>query len=141
MGGALGAGLVAGLVLVIVPCGSPWALLTFFTPTVLGRNVSSTMMLPRPVLWAIHLSVSVLYGLVMSVFVSRLGNYKAILAGSVVGLVLYLVKWCVVNFVWPAWRVGEIPVVFTHLVFGLVAAGAYRGLLRRCSIEAHPAAR
>jgi len=54
---------------------------------VLGRNVSSAMMLPLPVLWANSLGRSVLYGLVITLFVSRLRNYKAILAGGMVGLV------------------------------------------------------
>lgn len=130
-GSALGAGLVAGIVLLIVPRGSPWASLTFFTPAVMGRNVPPAMMLPLPVLWAIHLAISIVYGLVISVLVSKLRGYKAILVGALIGLGLYVLNWLVVRAVWPGWKVDEIPVVFTHIVFGLVAAGAYRGLLRR----------
>jgi hypothetical protein len=111
--------------------GSPWASLTFLTPAVMGRSVPPGMMLALPALWAIHLVVSVAYGLLISVLVSKLRAYKAILTGGLIGLVLYMLNWCVVRAVWPAWKVDEIPVVFTHIVFGLVAAGAYRGLLRR----------
>lgn len=130
-GAALGAGLVAGIILLIVPRGSPWASLTFFTPAVMGRNIPPGMMLPLPALWAIHLAVSIAYGLFISVVVSKLRAYRAILTGALVGLVLYILNWCIVLTVWPAWKVDEIPVLFTHMVFGLVTAGAYRGLLRR----------
>lgn len=130
-GPALGAGLIAGLVLLVAPRGSPWASLTFFTPTVMGRSVPATMMLPLPVLWIIHLGVSVLYGLVTSLAISRLTSYRAILVGGFIGLLLYFGNWVIVSVCWPAWRVDEVPVLFTHVVFGLIAAGAYRGLLRR----------
>jgi len=135
-GPALGAGLVAGIILLIVPSGSPWASLTFFTPVVMGRKVPPGMMLPLPVLWVIHLAVSVAYGLLISVLVSKFRAHKAILAGGLVGFVLYILNWCVVWAVWLAWKVFEIPVVFTHVVFGLIAAGAYRGLLRRRPVHA-----
>lgn len=130
-GAALGAGLLAGLVLLLAPRGSPWASLTFFTPMVMGRRLPAAMMLPMPVLWIIHLCISVLYGLTISAAVSRLTSYRAILIGGFIGLLLYFANWGIVWACWPAWRVDEVPVLFTHVVFGLIAAGAYRGLLRR----------
>jgi hypothetical protein len=33
--------------------------------------------------------------------------------------------------IWHANTRHEIPVIFTHIVFGLITTGAYRGLLRR----------
>ena len=137
-GPALGAGLIAGLVLLVAPRGSPWASLTFFSPMIMGRSVPPAMMLPLPVLWLIHLGVSVLYGLVISVAVSRLTSYRAILVGGAIGLLWYFVNWSIVSVCWPAWRVDEVPVLFTHVVFGLIAAGAYRGLLRRRQPASHP---
>ena len=130
-GAALGAGLLAGLVLLVAPRGSPWASLTFFTPMVMGRRLTASMMLPLPVLWVIHLAVGVLYGLIISAAVSRLTSYRAILIGGFIGLLLYFANWGIVSACWPGWRTDEVPVIFTHVVFGLLCAGAYRGLLRR----------
>lgn len=88
-------------------------------------------MLPLPAVWVIHLGVSLIYGIIISVVVARLTSYGAILVGGVLGLLLFFANWALVSVCWPAWRVDEIPVLFTHIVFGLIAAGAYRGLLRR----------
>jgi hypothetical protein len=49
----------------------------------------------------------------------------------VVGLVLYLLNFGVVSLCLPGLRGNEVSVIITHVVFGLVAAGVYRGLLRR----------
>jgi hypothetical protein len=37
----------------------------------------------------------------------------------------------VVSALWPSLRGAEFSVVVTHVVFGLITAGAYRGLLKR----------
>ena len=47
------------------------------------------------------------------------------------GLALYVANYGIVSMWLPAMKGNEVPVVVTHIVFGLVAAGAYRGLLRR----------
>jgi len=46
-------------------------------------------------------------------------------------LVLYFINLGVVTMWFPAMRGNEVSVFVTHVVFGLIAAGAYRGLLRR----------
>jgi hypothetical protein len=130
-GAAFGAGALAGLILLMVPRGSPWSDLTFFAPVVMGRVIPDTFnfgFLPAAV---VHLAVSVLYGLIISRIIAPLHQERAIFAGGVVGLVLYLVNFIAVTVLFSSLRGNEFPVIFTHIVFGLVAAGAYRGLLRR----------
>ncbi len=131
LGPALGAGLLAGIFLLLIPRGSPWAALTFFSPAIMGRAVPPGMMLSLPAAWAIHLGLSLVYGVIVSLFVTTLTQYRAVLVGGMVGFGLYWLNWVVVAAIWPHWIANQIPVLFTHVVFGLVAAGAYRGLLRR----------
>ncbi len=128
---ALGAGLLAGAILLVVPRGSPWSSLTFFTPAIMGRALPPGTAIPLPAIWALHLALSVFYGFIVSVFVSRLVQPQAEFVGGLAGFGLFLVNWGVVSVCWPRWLGGVVPVLFTHVVFGLIAAGAYRGLARR----------
>jgi hypothetical protein len=128
---ALGAGLLAGAVLLLVPRGSPWSALTFFSPVLIGRTLPSSAEMPLPAVWAIHLGISVLYGFAVSWAVAGVSQQRAILAGGVVGVGLYIINFGVISLCWTALRGNEVGVMFTHIVFGLIAAGAYRGLLRR----------
>ena len=77
--------------------------------------------------------LSVIYGLIISRVVAGLKQTRAIITGGLLGLVLYIINFVLVSLWWPSLRGNEVSVVFTHLVFGLVAAGAYRGLLKRAS--------
>ncbi len=139
-GAAVGAGLIAGGVFLIVPRGNPWSALTFFAPVVLGRYVPGVAGVPLLLVWLTHLAVSVLYGLVIARVAAGLRQPKAILAGGLTGLVLYGLNFGIVTLSLPALRGNEVGVAFTHLVFGLIAAGAYRGLLPRrpAEVPEHP---
>ena len=131
IGPALAASLIAGAVLWLAPRGSPWSTFTFFAPIIMGRTATPFLDLSLPEVWGIHLGLSFLYGIIISLVVSRLHQGRAILVGAISGLVLYLVNWAIVRAVWPAWQNSEFAVLFTHVVFGLIAAAAYRGLLKR----------
>src|SRR2546422_8359575 len=61
-GAAVGAGLLTGIIFLLVPRGTPWSALTFFSPVVLGRNVGSLGVAPAAA-WGIHMVLSVIYGL------------------------------------------------------------------------------
>jgi hypothetical protein len=136
---ALGAGLIAGIVLLIVPRGSPWNALTFFTPTILGRVVPDRWDVPMLAVSVIHLGISLIYGLLISLTVIRVREMRAVLAGGIAGLVLYLINLGVVSLWIPELRGSEVSVIVTHAVFGLITAGAYRGLLRRKTVPTIPA--
>ena len=91
--------------------------------------------MPLPAVCLIHLAVAEVYGLIICRFLTNLTQGRAIVGGGVIGLVLYLVNLGIVSWVWPAWRGNELGVIVTHIVLGLVVGGAYRGLLRRKSLN------
>src|SRR5689334_12659353 len=98
---AFGAGLIPGLILLIAPHGSPWSSLTFFNPSVLGRAApaQSGMSLEGSIL--LHLAASLLYGLIIARIVARFTQLRAVVAGGVIGLLLYLVNFGVVSWFAP----------------------------------------
>lgn len=130
-GAAFEAGLLAGAILMLVPRGSPWSSFTFFTPTIIGRAVPDAWNLPLPAVWTLHLGLAIVYGLIISVIISGLPREKAVLVGGILGLAFYAISTGIIAFFWPEWRNPQFPVVFAHLVFGLIVGGAYRGLLPR----------
>jgi hypothetical protein len=124
---ALGAGLAVGLLIALFPRGSPWAGVTFFSPTVMGRTMGEpgssflTALLP-------HVALSIGYAIMIGLMVDRLRRVRAVLAGAIVGCVLFLINWAVFNFLVQDGVGRESVVFFTHLAFGLMCAGAYKGL-------------
>lgn len=128
---ALAAGFFTGLILLIVPHASPWEGLTSFTPTILGRTVPPTWGIPVLGIVAMHLALSVIYGLIISLVVMSIRQLWAVGIGGLVGLALFGVTLAIVSSCIPEMRGNEVAVAVTHFVFGLIAAGLYRGLLRR----------
>ncbi len=102
----------------------------FFSPVVMGRNVNG-IGLPAAAAWFFQIVLSIPYGLLISRGIAGLKQGRAVLTGGLLGLILYLINFGAVSTFWPGLRGDEVPVVFTHIVFGLIAAGAYRGLLKR----------
>ncbi len=135
---ALGAGLIAGVVLLVAPRGSPWSGLTFLSPTIIGRLVPPSMGLSLPECWLIHLALSLVYGFIISLVASRLTQGRAIVGGGVIGVLLFLVNWGIISLAWPWWQTGLFAVIFAHLVFGLIAGASYRGLRRGRLASASP---
>src|SRR5256885_2175472 len=99
-GPAIGAGLIAGRIFLVVPRGSPWSALTFVSPVVLGRDVPPAMVMPLLLVWMIHLLVSIVYGLIISRIVARLTQGRAILTGGLAGLLLYVINLAIVSVLW-----------------------------------------
>lgn len=128
---AIAAGLIAGVILLFLPHASPWEGLTIYTPTILGRLVPASWGLPVISIVIIHLGLSLIYALIISLAVVNITELRALLVGAIVGLALYGLNYGVVSLWFPAMKGNEVAVIITHFVFGLVAAGAYRGLLRR----------
>jgi len=126
---ALWAGFLAAIILLIVPSGSPWSGMIFFAPVVLAGLSQPGAALRIVAVWVIHFVVSLLYALVISSVVNRFHRGRAMLSGAVCGAILYAVNLGVVLVVWPNLKGNEVAIAFTHVVFGLITAGAYRGLL------------
>lgn len=136
---AVVAGLIAGVVLLIVPHASPWEGLTSFTPALMGRVVPASWGLGIFLTVVLHLVLGIIYGVLISFVVSHIRQMAAVLSGGVAGVVLYFLNLGAVTLWFPAMRGNEVSVFVTHVVFGLIAAGAYRGLLRRrVSLESPP---
>jgi len=135
---AVTAGLIAGVVLLIVPHASPWEGLTSFTPALMGRAVPASWGLGLFMTVVLHLVLAILYSVLISFAVIPIRKMAAVVAGGVAGIVLYFLNLGAVTLWFPAMRGNEVSVFVTHAVFGLIAAGAYRGLLRRrVSIESN----
>jgi hypothetical protein len=128
---AIASGLIAGVVLLVVPHASPWEGLTSFTPAIMGRVVPATWGLGMFMTVVLHLALALIYGLIISFVVMNIHQMAAVLAGGGVGLALYFLNLGAVSMWFPTMRGNEVSVFVTHVVCGLIAAGAYRGLLRR----------
>ncbi|HLH55283.1 MAG TPA: hypothetical protein VKY92_16905, partial [Verrucomicrobiae bacterium] len=87
--------------------------------------------MPLPVVCLLHLGIAEVYSLIVSLFVNNVTQTRALLVGGVIGAVLYVCNLAVVRIAFPGWHGNEVAVLFTHIVFGLIVSGAYRGLLKR----------
>jgi hypothetical protein len=145
---ALWAGLIAGVVflvleMVMVPIflgGSPWDPPRMMAAIVLGERV-----LPMPgetppplnasvVLAAlgVHFVLSTIYALILSALVARVPSGAAIAVGVAFGLTLYIVNFYGFTALFPWFAMARNWVsIFSHAVFGFVAASAYAMLARR----------
>ena len=124
---AMNAGLLIGLLLALFPRGSPWGGMTFFSPTVMGRTLTelgSAFVLSL----GAHLALSIGYAIIIGLIVDKLGRVKAVIAGGIVGALLFLLNWAVFKFLVTDGTTRESLVLFTHIAFGLMTAGAYKGL-------------
>jgi uncharacterized membrane protein YagU involved in acid resistance len=137
-------GVIAGLVFLmlemflvpVVGGGSPWGPPRMMAAIVLGKGV-----LPPPATFApgivlvalvLHLVLSIGYAVVFALVTRRLGRSLALGGGVLGGLVLYLVNFYGFTAVFPWFAMARNGItLFSHLVFGLVAAGAYRVLTHR----------
>ncbi len=138
---AIQAGVIAGVVfmvleMILVPLvagGSPWGPPRMIAAILLGKGV-----LPPPATFAVgpfmaamivHFALSILFGIILALFIRGLGTGRAVLVGLGFGLVLYLVNFYAFTAVFPWFAAARTPVtIFTHLVFGGVAAWAYKRL-------------
>ena len=134
---ALGAGLLIGLLVALFPRGSPWSGTTFFSPTVMGRTVTEpggSFLLSL----GAHLALSIGYAIIIGLVVDKLHRVKAVIAGGIVGAVLFLINWAVFKFLVTDGAGRETIVLFTHIAFGLLTAGAYKGFSKPAVARALP---
>jgi hypothetical protein len=134
---------VAEVLLVWLAMGmSPWA-----PPRMIGAMLLGKEVLPPPADFsmpvmaaaiAVHLPLSVAYGLILGWIVHRLDMGAALLAGAAFGLIaIYLVNFYLIApllFPWFVEARNWISIA-AHILFGLVAAGAYVAIRQR---EARP---
>jgi uncharacterized membrane protein YagU involved in acid resistance len=142
-GVAVWAGVIAGIVfmmleMVMVPLflgASGWGPPRMIAAIVMGRGV-----LPPPasfdlgvmmVALIVHLVLSIVFALILAWLIYRVGTGVALLIGAAFGLLLYLVNFYGFTAVFPWFAEARNWVsVFTHVVFGFVAAWAYKGIAK-----------
>ncbi len=77
----------------------------------------------------LHLILSVIYSLIQAFIVQRMDMGSAVVVGAVFGLALYLVNFYVFTAVFPWFANARTWItLFTHIVFGAVAAALYKAL-------------
>jgi len=132
---ALSAGLIAGTILWLFSHGTPWFTSGMVSPTLMGRDLKPSGLLdgfPSTVTVLAQLAVAIGYTLVIAAVVTHLRGMWAIGVGGVVGLILYCFNFLVFHLLLTLnWTGTEVPVIVTHVVFGMVAAGLYKGLAAR----------
>ena len=139
---AMLAGIAAGVVATLVQIALWWAA-SDPLPAILFRDARLTaaivigrQALPPPATfdWSImlvatlvHFSLSIAYGLTLSVFISRLSTSLSLIAGATFGLFLYAINMYGFTFVFPWFAAARDWITAaTHVVFGVVAAVVYK---------------
>lgn len=133
-GKAIFAGLIAGFVLLVVNAANPWGPSGMINTRVMGRAVETGVRDPGFSIEAavLHLTLSVVYALVIIGLVYRLEATAAVLAGGAIGIGLYLLNFLAFRTIFSESNVGgELIPFLIHIVFGLFAVGAYKGMQRR----------
>jgi hypothetical protein len=136
---AVMAGLLVGTIFFLFSRGLPWASSGFVSPTLMGREIKP----PEEVSWSLsvvvillHMGLSVLYALMIAPAVNWIRGVPALFMGGLIGLILYGVNFGLFASVLSNFaEQREIPALITHLAFGMVAAGAYKGMARRSEAE------
>lgn len=127
---ALKSGLISGILLLLVPQGIPWAALTFYSGSVMGRTseAESHLNFGRVI---IHLLLALLYAIPVALFVRRMRSWRAVLFGGAIGIVLYFLNLAVTGTLRPSFSGNEFRVFVTHLIFGLFSSACYLGMVSR----------
>jgi hypothetical protein len=128
------AALVIGAIFWLVARGIPWAPSGLVSPTVMGREIKppGTLDLNASVLASVlHFVCAVIYGLIMMPIIHRFTYSNAWLIGAAMGIVLYVLNLAAFSLFGGAPYSRELPVFVTHLAFGIIFTGAYKGLVKR----------
>ena len=140
------AGFTAGVVFLVVELvglwlmgENPWRPPQMIAAIVMGRDVLSQAMPGIDVLVAalvVHFALSVVFGLILGVIMASFSLDSsfamASLVGAVFGVVVYVIDFYGMTRVFPWFAETRSGLSFlTHVVFGLVAADAYRKLERK----------
>lgn len=121
------AGLIAGIIFLVMPQGSPWASLTIASGAAMGRPVPGNVALGL----VLQMILALGYTFPIAWATRFVRSWRGILVGGAIGLVLYFVNYGVVRLAWPDFSGSETRVLFTHVVFGMFAAALYKGMTAR----------
>jgi len=132
---AIEAGLIVGAITFLVSRGIPWVGSGAIDPAIMGREISPGKT-PSGLFFlsvmALHMVVSVLYALIIAPIVHGFRHWMAGVVGGVVGLVLYFINYAIAGMVMDlSGAQREWPSIALHIIFGIVCAETYKGLVRR----------
>lgn len=134
-GRAVSAGLIVGAVFLLLSRGIPWASSGMVSFTVMGRELKSPGMLDQGLdftVGALHMVCSIVYALIIIPIIHRFRPPLAMLTGTALGFLLYLISREVfTRLLDPGIAQHELNPFITHLAFGAVVAGFYKGQTRR----------
>jgi len=136
---ALKAGLATGGIFLIFPLGSPWSAMSLDSGAVMGRSHSLHGSGSTVGTILLHLILAIIYTVIIASLVKRFHAWRAVVAGGVVGLLLYGVNLAIVSFAAPQFAGMEGRVAFTHFTFGFISAALYKGMARP-RVETRPVA-
>ena len=138
---AIWSGIIAGAVfmmleMVMVPLfvgGSPWGPPRMIAAIGMGKGVlpppDTFALVPMIVAMAIHFMLAIVLAVVLALFVNRMGIGMAALAGAVFGLAVYLINFYGLTAFFPWFEMARNWIsIFAHVMFGAVAALAYKWL-------------
>ena len=135
-GAAMGAGLVGAVLLWLFSHGTPWFTSGMISPTLMGRDLKAPGLVDpagSTITVLALLIVSLGYAFIVAGSVTRLRGVWALVAGALIGGVLYCLNFAVFHFLrgvdWVS--ATELPVIVTHVVFCAVVAGLYKGIAAR----------
>ena len=94
-------GLLAGLIFLIIPLGTPWSGLNFGSGAVMGRAMTINGTFQSLEKIALHLALAAAYGLVIAEVARLLRSWRGILLGGATGLVLYGINFGIVRMAAP----------------------------------------
>lgn len=132
---ALQAGLIVGAIMFLLTRGIPWVGSGAINPAVMGREIApgqeATPMFFFGVM-SIHFLVAAAYGLLIAPIVHSFRPFLAGAVGAVVGLVLYFISYAIAGMIidTPATQ-REWQSIAIHIIFGIVCAETYKGMVRR----------
>ena len=147
---AIWSGVIAGAVFMMLemimvplfmPDGSPWAPPRMIAAIVMGKDV-----LPPPATFAVaplmaamvlHFMMSIIYAIILAFIVNRFGLGIAVIIGLGFGLMLYLVNFYGFTAVFPWFAMARNWIsIFSHLMFGVIAALVYKWLQKPSVVPA-----
>ena len=119
----------------LVTRGIPWAPSGLVSPTVMGREIKypgEINLSIAALATSLHFLSSLVYAGIMLPFIHRFRYGNAWLIGAGMGVIFYLISLLAfAAFGNNAPYSRELPVLITHLAFGVVFTGAYKGLVKR----------
>jgi hypothetical protein len=122
-------------IFLLVSRGIPWAASGAVSPTVMGREIKNPGAIDSGLTMmaiVLHFVAAILYASIMLPLIHRFRYGGAALVGAGMGVLLYLLNLALFTIAGggaPYSR--ELPVLITHLAFGLVFTGAYKGMVKR----------